>query len=110
MSTSPIQETAAVHNLEHGAVILYYRQSGNGALASDVVQRLTSVANSSRNTVLAPYTALPSGEALAMTAWNRLQTCPASVTASQAETIARGFIEAFVCTGNAPEGKSGPGC
>ena len=30
--TEPIPETQAVHNLEHGAAIMYYRQSGDGAL------------------------------------------------------------------------------
>ena len=30
--TEPINETNAVHNLEHGAVIMYYRQAGDDAL------------------------------------------------------------------------------
>ena len=68
------------------------------------------MANNANNVILAPYTPLPEGAALAMTAWNQLQTCPATVTASQADDIARGFIEAFVCTSNAPEGNIGEGC
>ncbi len=108
--TAPIQETNAVHNLEHGAVIMYYRQSGDGALPSAIVARLTTIANESHNVILAPYTPLPDGTALALTAWNKLQTCPATVDGPRSTNIARGFIEAFVCTSNAPEGKLGEGC
>jgi hypothetical protein len=108
--TEPIQETRAVHNLEHGAVILYYRQSGDGALPPAIVSRMTTVANESHNTILAPYAQLPDGTALALAAWNKLQTCPATVTGPQARDIARGFIDAYLCTSNAPEGNLGEGC
>jgi len=106
----PIPETKAVHNLEHGAVILYYRQSGAGALSAAKVARLTTIANTTDNVILAPYEGLPDDAALALTAWNQLQTCPATVSGPQATTIARGFIDGFVCTNNAPEGSLGPGC
>jgi hypothetical protein len=108
--TAPIKETNAVHNLEHGAVIMYYRQSGDGALPPGIVGRLTTIANESHNVILAPYTPLPDGTALALAAWNKLQTCPATVSGPQTTNIARGFIDAFVCTSNAPEGKLGEGC
>jgi hypothetical protein len=108
--TAPIQETNAVHNLEHGAVIMYYRQSGDGALPPAIGAPLTTIANESHNVILAPYTPLPAGTALALTAWNKIQTCPATVNGPQSTNIARGFIEAFVCTSNAPEGKLGEGC
>ncbi|MGZ5212928.1 MAG: DUF3105 domain-containing protein [Actinomycetota bacterium] len=108
--TAPIQETNAVHNLEHGAAILYYRQAGDGALPRAIVDRLTTIADDSNNVILAPYAQLPDGTALALTAWNKLQTCPDTVTGPQARDIARGFIQAFVCTSNAPEGKLGQGC
>lgn len=108
--TAPIQETNAVHNLEHGAVILYYRQSGDGALTQAIVDRLTTVANDSNNVILSPYEQLPDASALALTAWNKLQTCPGTVTGPQAAEIVRGFIQAFVCSGNAPEGSLGQGC
>ncbi len=106
----PIPETKAVHNLEHGAVILYYRQSGDGALSAAKVARLTTIANTTDNVILAPHEGLPDGTALALTAWNKLQTCPSTVSGPQTTTIARGFIEGFVCTSNAPEGKLGQGC
>lgn len=107
---APIPETKAVHNLEHGAVIFYYRRSGDGALSAAKATRLTVIANTTDNVILAPYEDLPAGTALALTAWNKLQTCPSTVTGPQATTIARGFIEGFVCTGNAPEGNLGQGC
>lgn len=107
---APIPETNAVHNLEHGAVIMYYRRSGDGALSASKVTRLTSIANTTDNVILAPYEGLPDGAALALAAWNKLQTCPSTVSGPQTTTIARGFIEGFVCTSNAPEGKLGPGC
>jgi hypothetical protein len=53
---------------------------------------------------------LPTGTALAFTAWNELVTCPKGITPDQATTIANGFVEAFACTNNAPEGKNGDGC
>jgi hypothetical protein len=107
---APIAQTNAVHNLEHGAVIMYYRQSGDGALPAPIVSRMTSIANDTNNTILAPYEPLPDGTALAFTAWNKLQTCPATVTGPQATAIAKGFIHAFLCTANAPEGNQGEGC
>ena len=107
---APIPETKAVHNLEHGAVILYYRQSGDGALSASKLARLTTIANTTDNVILSPYEALPNGTALALTAWNKLQTCPSTVSGPQTTTIARGFIEGFVCTSNAPEGNLGQGC
>jgi hypothetical protein len=107
---SPIPETRAVHNLEHGAVILYYRQSGAGALGPAIVKRLTTIANESNNTILAPFPDLPNGESFALAAWNKLQTCPAGITGPQARAIARGFISSLACTRNAPESINGQGC
>ena len=107
---APIAQTNAVHNLEHGAVIIYYRQTGDGALPSTIVSRMTAIANDTNNTILAPYDPLPDGTALALTAWNKLQTCPATVTGPQATVITKGFVHAFLCTANAPEGNKGEGC
>jgi hypothetical protein len=98
-------ETRLVHNLEHGFVNMYYRASGDGALASDVVDALTSYAQNPEtgHVLLTPHTSLPSGTALALTYWNRILTCPSGVTAEQARTIASGFVEAFECSNVAPE-------
>lgn len=106
----PIEEARAVHNLEHGAVIMSFRQSGEDALPQAIVGRLSAIAETGHNVILAPYEQLPEGTALALTAWNKIQTCPPTVTGPQAREIARGFIDAYLCTSNAPEGDLGEGC
>ncbi len=105
-------ETQLVHNLEHAFVNIYYRDAGDQALPADVVAALTTVAKGdpARHTILTPHTSLPDGVDLAVTAWNKLLTCPSTVTADQATSIARGFMTAFQCTSNAPEAKQSPGC
>jgi hypothetical protein len=104
---APVDETQAVHFMEHAGVLLYYRQD---VVPQDVVDRLASVANGERNTILAPFPELPEGQDLAFATWNRLLTCPAGTTADQAGQIARGFIEAYVCTSAAPEPGVSPEC
>jgi hypothetical protein len=108
--TEPVQETLAVHSLEHGSVILYYRDSGDGALPQDVVDELARVANDNRATYLIPYESLPDGTALAVTAWNKIMTCPATIQPDQAVAVSQGVVDAFACTSNAPEGNRGDGC
>jgi hypothetical protein len=108
--TTTVQETEAVHTLEHGSVIMYYRASGEAALAPAVVSALGPVAEDNRATYLIPYDSLPDGTALAVTAWNKLMTCPATITTDQAVAVSRGFVDAFACTSNAPEGNLGDGC
>lgn len=100
---SPINETNAVHNLEHAGVIVYFQDTGDAALSTDAVDRLATLVNGSTNVLMAPYPDLPEGQGMALTAWNKLQTCPPGVTPQQADTIASGFIEAYACTRNAPE-------
>lgn len=101
---APVPETRAVHALEHGAVILYYRPDGPGALAPDVVERLRAIAEGSRASVLAPYPDLPEGVSFALAAWNLLQTCPAGLAPEQATTIAEGFIASAECKGQPEPG------
>lgn len=108
--TEPVPETQAVHFLEHSGVIIYYRAEGADALGKEAIAALTKVAQDQHNTLLAPYPNLPEGASLALTAWNRLQTCPATVTAAQASTIANGFADAFVCTSVGPEPKASDDC
>ncbi len=105
-------ETQLVHNLEHAFVNIYYRPDGDGAVAPDVISALTTVANNDANhhVILTPHTSLPTGVGFAVTAWNKLLTCPGTVTASQATTIAKGFMTAFECTSNAPEPTSSGKC
>jgi hypothetical protein len=104
-------ETQAVHSLEHGSVIMYYRASGDAdGLPTKVVDHLGPIAETNPATYLIPYPDLPEGTALAFTAWNKLLTCPSTITGDQATTVAQGFVDAFACTNNAPEGNRGDGC
>jgi len=105
--TDPVQETRAVHNLEHAYVLIYFRADGPDALAKDVVERLASLAESQDKVLMAPYPQLDEGTSLALAAWNKLWECPAAVTADQARTIASGFVEAYRGTSNAPEPSAG---
>jgi Protein of unknown function (DUF3105) len=104
---APVDETQAVHFMEHSGILLYYRQ---GTVPQDVVDRLATVANGERNTILAPFPDLPDGQDLAFATWDRLLTCPASVTADQAGLIARAFVDAYVCTSAGPEPSASPEC
>ncbi len=106
----PVPETQAVHNLEHAGIMVYYRADGDGALSPDTVASLTQVVDGARNTILAPYDGLADGTSLALAAWDRLQTCPGTITATQAATVTQGFIDAFVCTGIAPEPTASDEC
>ncbi len=108
--TEPLDEPASVHFLEHAGIIAYYRDSGDAALPDDVVSAVGEVATTQPNMLMAPFPDLPDGTSLALTAWNKELTCPGSVTAAQARTIANGFADAFVCTSNAPEPKSSGAC
>ena len=108
--TEPVLETQAVHTLEHGGVIVYYRLPGEGGVAQPVVDALGPVVSSSRASYLIPYPGLPDGQGMAFTAWNQRMFCPAGITVAEASAIARGFIDSFACTSNAPEGKQGDGC
>lgn len=105
--TDPVREENAVHNLEHGYVVLYYRAEGPEALAEDVVARLASIAEQQDKVLLAPYPDLAEGTSLAIAAWNKLWECPGTVSADDAATMANAFIEAYRSTSNAPEPNAG---
>lgn len=102
--TAPVREENAVHNLEHGYVILYYRADGPQALGEAVVDRLAQIAEGQDKVLLAPHPDLDEGTSLAITAWNKLWECPAGVSPQDAATMADAFIEAYKGTSNAPEG------
>ena len=101
--TAPLPETNAVHNLEHAYVLMFYRADGDERLPTDVVDRLTALANGQDKVILAPHPDLPVGASLVLTAWNKLQPCPPSTTPGQAAAVASGFIEAYRGSSNAPE-------
>jgi Protein of unknown function (DUF3105) len=101
-------ESQAVHNLEHGYVIMYYRQDGDAAVPQPTVDALADLANGEDQVLLAPYPDLPQGESLAFAAWTHLQTCP-PVTPENTDdvvAVARGFIDEFRDHSDAPEAAS----
>jgi hypothetical protein len=103
-------ETRAVHSLEHGAVFVYYLPEADGGIGSGIVDRLATLARSDQATFVAPYPSLTRDRALTITAWNRRQSCPSGegLTPEVAATIVNGFVTAFECTSNAPEGGNSP--
>ena len=102
----PADVFSAVHNLEHGYVVIWYR---DGTLAGDAVEALADVANGEGEVILSPYNQLPEGRDLAFTVWNRLQECPAQSRAGdrlspdQARTLAEAFVAQFRNSEEAPE-------
>ena len=101
--TETVPEQNAVHNLEHGYVLLYYRAGGDDALKPDVVAALSDLAEGESKVILAPYPDLGPDTALALAAWDRLQGCPPTVKADQALQLAESFLERFRGGGEAPE-------
>ena len=103
----PVPETRAVHNLEHAYVLIYYQLPGAGGPSADTISRLEDLARSEDRVIMAPYPNLPGGDGLALLAWNTRWMCPGSITADQAGTVARAFIDAYRGTTNAPEAPRG---
>ena len=69
--TQPLSLIQEVHNLEHGGVIVQY----GGKVSQTTVDELTAFYDSSPNgMLLAPLPKL--GKKIALTAWQRLATCP----------------------------------
>jgi hypothetical protein len=103
-------ESRAVHSLEHGGVFVYYLPESSGGVSQAIVDRLAGIARGDQATFLAPYPTLSPERALTLTAWNRRQSCPTGddLTPERAATIVNGFVYAFECTSNAPEGSNDP--
>lgn len=99
----PAFEFRAVHNLEHGYVIMYYKQEGENALPEDVLSTLTDVAESERKVILAPYPSLEDDENLVFAAWNRALRCDVTGDAGLTADVADGFIQTFREGSEAPE-------
>jgi hypothetical protein len=93
--SEPVPEPAAVHNLEHGYVLIYYRQDGQGALDEDAVDALADVAEGESEVIMAPYDNLPDGTNLAFVAWTRLRDCAAEGSAEDVALAATTFIDQF---------------
>jgi hypothetical protein len=100
---NPVPEENAVHNLEHGYVLIYYRQDGEEALPDDFRAALEDLAQGESKVIMAPYEGLDGS--LALVAWGKLQMCtvPAEGDTGDGVTVARWFIDQFRGGGLAPE-------
>ncbi|MGH2674302.1 MAG: DUF3105 domain-containing protein [Actinomycetota bacterium] len=101
----PVPEVNAVHNLEHGYVLIHYRADGDGALEQAAIDELEAVADGEAEIIMAPYPNLDEGTNLAFVAWTRLQTCEVQGGAEVDDVAlaARGFIDEFKNGPAAPE-------
>jgi hypothetical protein len=100
----PIPEANAVHNLEHGYVIVYYAADGENALADDIRTELEEYVEGEADKILmAPYPDL--ANSLAFLAWGKIQTFdpPAGADPADAVTATRSFVDQFRSGGLAPE-------
>lgn len=69
--TTPQVQEQLVHNLEHGGIVIQYRD-----LPTADLQQLTNLVQHDRvHVILAPYPDLPAGSTVALTAWTHLQLC-----------------------------------
>jgi uncharacterized protein DUF3105 len=99
----PIPEANAVHNLEHGYVIIYYRADGEDALAEDIRSELADYATGQTKILMAPYEGL--ANSFDLVAWRKLQGCNPGpqANAGDAVTVAEAFVQKFRAGGLAPE-------
>jgi hypothetical protein len=96
--------TRAVHNLEHGYVIIWYQA---GSLDQPVVDELANVADQSK-VIMMPYDQFHEGDVLSFSSWMHRQDCPASngddpLTPQEAGVLAEAFIGEFRNGTDAPE-------
>jgi hypothetical protein len=101
---APIAEAQAVHNLEHGGVVIWYQP---GLLDAAGVQALTDYVHQQARGVrfkmiLSPWTGQDFGHPIAVTAWTWLLYLD-SADISQVQA----FVDAHY--GNSPEQGGGPG-
>lgn len=88
----PVPEPQAIHNLEHGYVLSYYREEGEEVLPGDVVERLADLAEDETKVIMAPYPSLEPGTSLALVGWTKLQECPEVTDPGDMATVAQAFL------------------
>lgn len=101
--SQPIPEEQAIHNMEHGYVLLYYAAEGEKALSEDAVGALEDLANDEGEVLMAPYPDL--ADSIILTAWGARQSCnpPADANPDDVALIARAFIDEWKNGQFAPE-------
>ena len=98
-------EGYAVHNLEHGYVLMYHRPA---RVPPGTIDALAALARSEEKVMLARYERLPPDGAVVFAAWKRLRICSEAGDAEVMSGIARDFIERFRGdAGVAPEPSGG---
>jgi Protein of unknown function (DUF3105) len=99
----PIPEENAIHNLEHGYVVIYYAAGGENQLGDELRSRLEEVAEGEEKVLVAPYPEL--ADSFDLVAWGKLQSCdpPEDADPDDAATVADFFISQFRSGGLAPE-------
>lgn len=100
----PSLEFRAVHNMEHGYVLMYYRADEGGA-SQDVVNALIEIAEAEEEVILAPHPTLAEGTNVAFVAWTRLQECSleGSPSIDDLKLVAEAFVEKHRNASTAPE-------
>jgi hypothetical protein len=95
-------EESAVHNLEHGYVIIYYRP-GDSPLPQEIVAALEDLVNGETEVLMAPYEGAES--ALWLIAWGVRQACEPAAGANPADVVlvAQAFIDEWKNGPYAPE-------
>ncbi|MGH2695663.1 MAG: DUF3105 domain-containing protein [Actinomycetota bacterium] len=88
----PIPEPQSIHNLEHGYVLIHYREEGEGALPGEVVSELADLAEDEAKVIMARYPDLEPDSSLALVGWTKLQQCPRVTDPDDAVTLARAFL------------------
>ena len=100
-------EQTALHNLEHGYVILYYAAEGENALDPGLVTALEDLVAGETEVLMSPYEGL--AEPVYFLAWGARQSCspPADATAADIVDVAEGFIADWKNGQYAPEAAAG---
>lgn len=85
---------AAIHSLEHGAVVIWH-----DGLKKDERIDLENAYRNEAKVIVAPYTQMPKGKKVALTAWNRISYCSKAPDKGATD----GFIDLFRDARTAPE-------
>ena len=99
IALTPELEWLAVHNLEHGYVLIRYR---DGWVPQVMLDAFTALVNAEPEVILAGSSTLPQGVDVAFVAWRRVRPCTVA-PGEDAIGVARAFIEEFRNGRLAPE-------
>ncbi len=100
-------EQTAVHNLEHGYVIVYYSNEGENALDQEIVTALEELVEGETEVLMSPYQGL--SEPLYLVAWGARQSIapPEGANPQDVVLVAEAFIDEWKNGQYAPEAAAG---